>query len=183
MLERRRPLPRPHLPIPAVRGLDPSPPQARRPDQLGTVARSAADDRRRSSPRRPSWATSPTFRVAGTAHSTISATSACSPESCCSRSASCDRACRSVPGLLPMLFFLHGDFYRACFVVFMIAGVMTLLVRLRRTPPSAARQQIKWALFGFSGYSLFLSLRSRLRHDQADGRLFGASCCSRSSPA
>ncbi len=60
--------------------------------------------------------------------------------------------------LLPMLFFLHGDFYRACFVVFMIAGVMTLLVRLRRTPPSAARQQIKWALFGFSGYSLFLSL-------------------------
>jgi hypothetical protein len=35
---------------------------------------------------------------------------------------------------------------------------MTLLVRLRRTPPSAARQQIKWALFGFSGYSLFLSI-------------------------
>lgn len=60
--------------------------------------------------------------------------------------------------LLPMLFFLHGDFYRACFVIFMIAGVMTMLVRLRRTPPSAARQQIKWALFGFSGYSLFLSV-------------------------
>ena len=39
-----------------------------------------------------------------------------------------------------------------------IAGVMMLLVRLRRTPPSAARQQIKWALFGFSGYSLFLSI-------------------------
>jgi hypothetical protein len=60
--------------------------------------------------------------------------------------------------LLPMLFFLHGDFYRVNFVIFMIAGVMTLLVRLRRTPPSAARQQIKWALFGFSGYSLFLSI-------------------------
>ncbi|MGN6057786.1 MAG: hypothetical protein ACTHOI_04300, partial [Sphingomicrobium sp.] len=59
---------------------------------------------------------------------------------------------------LPMLFFLHGDFYRVNFVIFMIAGVMTLLVRLRRTPPSAARQQIKWALFGFSGYSLFLSI-------------------------
>ena len=44
------------------------------------------------------------------------------------------------------------------FVIFMIAGVMTLLVRLRRTPPSAARQQIKWALFGFSGYALFLSV-------------------------
>ena len=60
--------------------------------------------------------------------------------------------------LLPLLFFLGGDFYRLTFVIFMIAGVMTLLVRLRRTPPSAARQQIKWALFGFSGYSLFLSL-------------------------
>lgn len=59
---------------------------------------------------------------------------------------------------LPMLFFLHGDLYRVNFVIFMIAGVMTLLVRLRRTPPSAARQQIKWALFGFSGYSLFLSI-------------------------
>ena len=60
--------------------------------------------------------------------------------------------------LLPMLFFLHGDFYRVNFVVFMVAGVMTLLVRLRRTPPSAARQQIKWALFGFTGYSMFLSV-------------------------
>ncbi|MEO8453857.1 MAG: hypothetical protein ABI454_01740 [Sphingomicrobium sp.] len=60
--------------------------------------------------------------------------------------------------LLPLLFFLGGDFYRLTFVIFMIAGVMTLLVRLRRTPPSAARQQIKWALFGFSGYSLFLSV-------------------------
>jgi hypothetical protein len=59
--------------------------------------------------------------------------------------------------MLPILFFLHGNFYRINFVVFMIAGVMTLLVRLRRTPPSAARQQIKWALFGFSGYSMFLS--------------------------
>jgi hypothetical protein len=60
--------------------------------------------------------------------------------------------------LLPLLFFLHGNFYRVNFVIFMIAGVMTMLVRLRRTPPSAAKQQIKWALFGFSGYSLFLSI-------------------------
>jgi hypothetical protein len=60
--------------------------------------------------------------------------------------------------LLPALFFLGGDSYRLVFVVFMIAGVMTMLVRLRRTPPSAARQQLKWALFGFTGYSLFLSV-------------------------
>lgn len=61
-------------------------------------------------------------------------------------------------GMLPLLFFLSGDLYRFTFVLFMVAGVMTLLVRLRRTPPSAARQQIKWALFAFSGYSLFLSI-------------------------
>ena len=97
------------------------------------------------------------YRGIGT--STILATSACSPASSCSRSASCDRAsCMPFLCLLPLLFFLHGDIYRVNFVIFMIAGVMTLLVRLRRTPPSAARQQIKWALFGFSGYSLFLSI-------------------------
>jgi hypothetical protein len=60
--------------------------------------------------------------------------------------------------LLPLLFLLQGDFYRMTFVIFMVASVMTLLVRLRRTPPSAARQQIKWALFGFSGYAMFLSI-------------------------
>ena len=59
---------------------------------------------------------------------------------------------------LPLLFFLSGDLYRLTFVIFMVAGVLTLLARLRSTPPSAARQQIKWALFGFSGYSLFLSI-------------------------
>lgn len=60
--------------------------------------------------------------------------------------------------LLPLLFFLSGHLYRLTVALFMVAGVMTLLVRLRSTPPSAARQQIKYALFGFSGYSLFLSL-------------------------
>jgi hypothetical protein len=60
--------------------------------------------------------------------------------------------------LLPLLFILSGDIYRLTVGLFMVAGVMTLLVRLRRTPPSAARQQIKYALFGFSGYSLFLSI-------------------------
>jgi hypothetical protein len=60
--------------------------------------------------------------------------------------------------LLPLLFFLNGDPYRLTFVIFMIAGVMTLLVRLRRMSQSAARQQIKWALLGFSGYALFVSV-------------------------
>src|SRR5438874_3356082 len=60
--------------------------------------------------------------------------------------------------LLPLLFFLNGDPYRLTFVIFMIAGVMMLLVRLRRMSQSAARQQIKWALLGFSGYALFYSV-------------------------
>jgi len=60
--------------------------------------------------------------------------------------------------LLPLLFFLSGDPYRAAFVIFMIAGVLTLLWRLQNTPPSPTRQQIKWALLGFSGYALFLAI-------------------------
>ena len=59
---------------------------------------------------------------------------------------------------LPLLFFLRGDAYRATFVIFMIAGVLTLMWRLQNTPPSATRQQIKWALLGFSGYAFFLAL-------------------------
>jgi hypothetical protein len=58
---------------------------------------------------------------------------------------------------LPVLFFLSGDIYRLTFVIFMVAGVLTLLWRLQNTPASATRQQIKWALFGFSGYALFLA--------------------------
>jgi hypothetical protein len=60
--------------------------------------------------------------------------------------------------LLPVLFVLGGSAYRVTLYIFMISGVMTMLVRLRQTPASAARQQIKWALFGFTGYSLFLAI-------------------------
>lgn len=59
---------------------------------------------------------------------------------------------------LPILFFLSSDAYRATFVIFMTAGVLTLMWRLQQTPPSAARQQIKWALLGFSGYAFFLAI-------------------------
>ncbi len=41
--QRHRPVPHPHLPVPAVRRLDPPPPQARGSDQLGAVARGAPD--------------------------------------------------------------------------------------------------------------------------------------------
>ncbi len=39
----------------------------------------------------------------------------------------------------------------------MAVAVATLFARLRETPPGDARQQIKWALFGFSGYAVFLA--------------------------
>ena len=60
--------------------------------------------------------------------------------------------------LLPLLFFLKGDTYRLTFMLFMAACVLTLIWRLRHTEAGDTHQQIKWALFGFSGYALFLSL-------------------------
>lgn len=58
--------------------------------------------------------------------------------------------------LLPILLVLSGDWYRATFGLFMLVAVAILFRRVRETPPGDARQQIKWALFGFSGYALFL---------------------------
>ena len=59
--------------------------------------------------------------------------------------------------LLPFLFLLQGEWYRAAFVLFMAVAVATLFARLRETPPGDARQQVKWALFGFCGYTIFLA--------------------------
>jgi hypothetical protein len=57
---------------------------------------------------------------------------------------------------LPVLFFLSGDPYRLVFILFMAASVLLLVRRMKALAPSPSRQQIKWALFGFSGYALFL---------------------------
>ena len=75
--------------------------------------------------------------------------------------------------LLPLLFLLKGDTYRLTFIIFMAACVMTLLWRLRHTEAGDAHQQIKWALFGFAGYALFLSARPGDRHGQAHVAAFG----------
>ena len=56
--------------------------------------------------------------------------------------------------LLPVLMFLHGQLYQSVFIGFMIVAVLLLLRCLRRTPSSDLRQQIRWALLGFSGYAL-----------------------------
>ena len=57
-------------------------------------------------------------------------------------------------GLLPVLMLLHGQLYQTVFIGFMIVAVLLLLRCLRRTPSSDLRQQIRWALLGFSGYAL-----------------------------
>ncbi|QNP42763.1 hypothetical protein H9L15_11695 [Sphingomonas daechungensis] len=58
---------------------------------------------------------------------------------------------------MPVLLVLSGDWYRATFLMFMLVAVATLFARIRQTPEGDARQQIKWALFGFSGYAFFLA--------------------------
>ena len=55
--------------------------------------------------------------------------------------------------LLPVMMFLKGQPYQAFFICFMILAVLILLRCLRQTPSSDQRQQIRWALLGFSGYA------------------------------
>jgi hypothetical protein len=55
---------------------------------------------------------------------------------------------------LPILMFLHGPLYQTLFVCFMIIAVLILTRCLKQTESSEMRQQIRWALFGFSGYAL-----------------------------
>lgn len=58
---------------------------------------------------------------------------------------------------LPLLLFLSGDFYRSMLIAGMAASVLLFLWRLR-TAAGDERQQLKWAVFGFSGYAFFLGL-------------------------
>ena len=55
---------------------------------------------------------------------------------------------------LPLLMFLQGNPYKTLFVFFMTLAVLMLLRCLRKTPSSEQRQQIRWALLGFSGYAV-----------------------------
>ena len=55
--------------------------------------------------------------------------------------------------LLPLLMFLQGQLYQVFFIGLMIVAVLMLLRCLRQTPSSDQRQQIRWALLGFSGYA------------------------------
>jgi hypothetical protein len=59
---------------------------------------------------------------------------------------------------LPVLLFLQGQSYQLTFVGFMILAVLLLLRGLRKTPSNDIRQQIRWALLGFSGYAVLRGL-------------------------
>jgi hypothetical protein len=67
------------------------------------------------------------------------------------------RAVFPLLALLPALFFLAGDLYRSVLMAYMTAAVAILLWRLR-TAVGDERQQLKWAVFGFAGYALFLAV-------------------------
>jgi hypothetical protein len=58
---------------------------------------------------------------------------------------------------LPLLLFLKGDFYRAMLIAGMAASVLLFLWRLK-SASGDERQQLKWAVFGFSGYAFFLAV-------------------------
>lgn len=59
---------------------------------------------------------------------------------------------------LPLLMLLHGQVYQSYFICFMIIGVLSMVRRLRQTPSSEQRQQIRWALFGISAYAVLRCL-------------------------
>ncbi|HYD38459.1 MAG TPA: hypothetical protein VEA60_12645 [Allosphingosinicella sp.] len=58
---------------------------------------------------------------------------------------------------LPLILFLRGDLYRAFLIAAYAASVLLFLWRLR-TAAGDERQQLKWAVFGFSGYAFFLGV-------------------------
>jgi hypothetical protein len=58
---------------------------------------------------------------------------------------------------LPLLLLLKGDFYRSMLIAAYAASVLLFLWRLR-TATGDERQQLKWAVFGFSGYAFFLGV-------------------------
>ncbi|MEA3065560.1 MAG: hypothetical protein QOJ27_2012 [Sphingomonadales bacterium] len=57
--------------------------------------------------------------------------------------------------VLPLLLFLKGDIYRALLIAAGASAVLLFLWRLK-TATGDERQQLKWAVFGFSGYVFFL---------------------------
>lgn len=58
----------------------------------------------------------------------------------------------------PLLMLLHGQLYNVWMLMLLIMGVLIQLRRLRSAESTDVQQQIRWALFGFAGYSIFRAL-------------------------
>jgi hypothetical protein len=61
-------------------------------------------------------------------------------------------------GSAPLLMVLSGQVYQAFFLALLILAVLIQIRCLRTAESSDLRQQIRWALFGFSGYAVFKSI-------------------------
>ena len=55
----------------------------------------------------------------------------------------------------PLLLLLQGQLYQAWLLMLLIMGVLIQIRRLRMAESTDVQQQIRWALFGFSGYAIF----------------------------
>lgn len=58
----------------------------------------------------------------------------------------------------PVLFLLHGRLYQAWLLGLLIIGVLIQIRCLRMAETSDLRNQIRWALFGFTGYAIFRAI-------------------------
>ena len=127
--------------------------------QLDPVARDPANDRFRNSRPQPSWGSSsrsPNGSTSGLrswqyrlarGHPAVSLRPV----------AAAGRA--RIPRVAAGVVLLNGEPIADLHAVQAVC-VLTLIWRLRHTDAGDTHQQIKWALFGFSGYALFLSLAS-----------------------
>lgn len=58
----------------------------------------------------------------------------------------------------PLLMLMRGETYQAYFLALLIIAVLVQIRSLRTAESSDLKQQIRWALFGFSGYALFKAI-------------------------
>ena len=58
----------------------------------------------------------------------------------------------------PLLLFLSGQLYESYFLMLLIVGVLFQIRSLRVAEAADLKQQIRWALFGFTGYAVFKAI-------------------------
>lgn len=58
----------------------------------------------------------------------------------------------------PLLMFLSGQVYESYFLMLLIIAVLIQIRCLRTSESQDLKQQIRWALFGFTGYALFKAI-------------------------